>query len=54
MNLRAADCGMTGDRPQTDVHAGRAAGMSTALMMTGTTSAYGHGSNLILLQPPPA
>ena len=39
MNLPAADCLMTGDRLETDVHMGQAAGMSTALMMTGTTSA---------------
>jgi arabinose operon protein AraL len=38
MNLPAADCLMTGDRLETDVHMGAAAGMSTALMMTGTTS----------------
>ena len=29
---------MTGDRLETDVHMGHAAGMSTALMMIGTTS----------------
>lgn len=39
MNLPAADCLMTGDRLETDVHMGQAAGMSTALMLTGTTSA---------------
>ena len=38
MNLPAADCLMTGDRLETDVHMGQAAGMSTALMLTGTTS----------------
>ena len=38
MNLPAADCLMTGDRLETDVYMGEAAGMSTALMMTGTTS----------------
>jgi arabinose operon protein AraL len=30
---------MTGDRLETDVHMGQAAGMSTALMLTGTTLA---------------
>jgi NagD protein len=39
MNLPAADCLMTGDRLETDVNMGQAAGMSTALMLTGTTSA---------------
>lgn len=39
MNLPAADCLMTGDRLETDVYMGDAAGMSTALMLTGTTSA---------------
>jgi len=39
MNLPAADCLMTGDRLETDVHMGHDAGMSTALMMTGVTSA---------------
>jgi phosphoglycolate/pyridoxal phosphate phosphatase family enzyme len=39
MNLPAADCLMTGDRLETDVYMGSAAGMSTALMLTGTTSA---------------
>lgn len=39
MNLPAADCLMTGDRLETDVYMGAAAGMSTALMLTGTTSA---------------
>jgi ribonucleotide monophosphatase NagD (HAD superfamily) len=29
---------MTGDRLETDVYMGHAAGMSTALMLTGTTS----------------
>ena len=38
MNLPAADCLMTGDRLETDVYMGHAAGMSTALMLTGTTS----------------
>ncbi len=38
MNLPAADCLMTGDRLETDVHMGYEAGMSTALMMTGVTS----------------
>jgi NagD protein len=38
MNLPAADCLMTGDRLETDVYMGQAAGMATALMMTGTTS----------------
>ncbi len=38
MKLPAADCLMTGDRLETDVYMGDAAGMSTALMMTGTTS----------------
>ena len=38
MHLPAADCLMTGDRLETDVYMGQAAGMSTALMMTGTTS----------------
>lgn len=38
MNLPTADCLMTGDRLETDVYMGEAAGMATALMMTGTTS----------------
>jgi len=38
MELPATDCLMTGDRLETDVYMGAAAGMSTALMMTGTTS----------------
>jgi NagD protein len=38
MGLPAEDCLMTGDRLETDVYMGHAAGMSTALMMTGTTS----------------
>jgi phosphoglycolate/pyridoxal phosphate phosphatase family enzyme len=37
MNLPASECLMTGDRLETDVHMGQAAGMSTALMLTGTT-----------------
>lgn len=39
MKLPAADCLMTGDRLETDVYMGHAAGMSTALMLTGTTTA---------------
>jgi NagD protein len=39
LGLPAADCLMTGDRLETDVHMGHAAGMSTALMLTGTTLA---------------
>lgn len=39
MKLPAAECLMTGDRLETDVYMGQAAGMSTALMLTGTTSA---------------
>jgi len=39
MNLPAGDCLMTGDRLETDVHMGQAAGMSTALMLSGTTPA---------------
>jgi HAD superfamily hydrolase (TIGR01450 family) len=38
MALPAADCLMAGDRLETDVYMGHAAGMSTALMLTGTTS----------------
>ena len=38
MNLPAQDCLMTGDRLETDVQMGQAAGMSTALMLTGTTT----------------
>ncbi len=38
MKLPAGDCLMTGDRLETDVYMGDAAGMSTALMMTGTTT----------------
>ncbi len=37
MNLPAADCLMTGDRLETDVHMGHEAGMSTALILTGAT-----------------
>jgi arabinose operon protein AraL len=37
MDLPAADCLMVGDRLETDVHMGREAGMSTALMLTGAT-----------------
>jgi arabinose operon protein AraL len=37
MQLPAVDCLMTGDRLETDVYMGQAAGMSTALMLTGTT-----------------
>lgn len=37
MGLPAADCLMTGDRSETDVHMGREAGMSTALTLTGAT-----------------
>jgi phosphoglycolate/pyridoxal phosphate phosphatase family enzyme len=37
MGLPPADCLMTGDRLETDVHMGEEAGMSTALMLTGAT-----------------
>lgn len=35
MDLRAADCLMTGDRLETDVNMGQEACMSTALTLTG-------------------
>ena len=35
--LPASECLMTGDRLETDVHMGREAGMSTALMLGGAT-----------------
>jgi NagD protein len=38
MDLPAADCLMTGDRLETDIHMGQEAGMSTALMLTGVTT----------------
>jgi NagD protein len=37
MNLPAEDCLMVGDRLETDVYMGHAAGMSTALALTGAT-----------------
>lgn len=39
MDVPAADCLMTGDRLETDILMGREAGMSTALPLTGATSA---------------
>jgi len=37
MDLPTADCLMTGDRLETDIHMGQEAGMSTALTLTGAT-----------------